>query len=143
MTGGPLASFMAFRPLAALGRISYGGYLYHWPVFLWLTEARTGLDFWPLFALRVAVTVTMATVSYHFIEMPIRNGAKFHVSRSWVRWSAVPLAAVTIVGATFVTVDRDAPDPLATLRASDSSLLPPSGARRRRARCRCDPGRGR
>ena len=39
---GPFARGLAWRPLAALGLISYGVYLYHWPIYLWLTPARTG-----------------------------------------------------------------------------------------------------
>ncbi len=41
---GWLAGAFAVAPLAWLGRISYGVYLYHWPLFLWLTPARTGLS---------------------------------------------------------------------------------------------------
>ena len=32
------------RPLRAIGWISYGLYLWHWPVYVYLTPARTGLD---------------------------------------------------------------------------------------------------
>ena len=40
---GPLARALAWRPLAGLGLISYGVYLFHWPIFLWLSPDRTGL----------------------------------------------------------------------------------------------------
>ena len=62
------------RPLVYIGRISYGVYLYHWPVYLWLDQSRTGLDGWPLLALRLAVTFTLAILSYHLIERPIMRG---------------------------------------------------------------------
>src|SRR6185436_9267982 len=50
---GPLARALAWRPLAGLGVISYGVYLFHWPIFLWLSPERTGLPAVPLMALRL------------------------------------------------------------------------------------------
>ena len=37
------ANLLAVRPLVAIGKVSYGIYLFHWPVFLLLDEQRTGL----------------------------------------------------------------------------------------------------
>lgn len=122
---GPLAAFLGLWPIAALGRISYGVYLYHWPLFLWLTPDRTGVDGWTLFGLRAAVTLGAATVSYHLIELPIRAGAGWRL-RPTLRIAALPVAAVLVVGWTWaVTDDREAPDPLATLRDDEASLTAP------------------
>ena len=71
---GPIGVVAAFAPLAALGRISYGAYLYHWPLYLVLDEARTGLDGWALTAVRIGATIALAAASYHLIEAPIRQG---------------------------------------------------------------------
>ena len=49
---GPVQRALATEPLRQLGRISYGVYLLHWPIFLWLTPERTGLSAVP--ALRPA-----------------------------------------------------------------------------------------
>lgn len=70
---GVVARALALRPLAWLGRVSYGVYLYHWPVFLWLSPARTGLDTWPLVALRAAVTLALAQLSWTLLEHPVRH----------------------------------------------------------------------
>ena len=72
LVGGPVTSLLGLWPLRMLGRISYGVYLYHWPLFLLLDEDRTGLHGAPLFAVRFAATLACAIVSYHFIEAPIR-----------------------------------------------------------------------
>jgi peptidoglycan/LPS O-acetylase OafA/YrhL len=71
---GPLASVLAFWPFRMLGLISYGLYLYHWPVILWLTPDRTGFDGTVLVLLQAAVTLGLAIVSYKLLERPIRTG---------------------------------------------------------------------
>jgi peptidoglycan/LPS O-acetylase OafA/YrhL len=60
-------------PLRGLGRISYGVYVYHWPIFLWLSASRTGLDPLALTTVRVALTLVVATLSYLFVERPVRE----------------------------------------------------------------------
>jgi len=68
-----LARALSWRPLVAIGIISYGVYLYHWPIFVWLSPERTGLSEWPLLALRLAATFSAATLSYFLIERPYRR----------------------------------------------------------------------
>ena len=70
---GPTSRLLSLPPLPAIGRISYGLYLYHWPIFLWLTEERTGLYGFARFALALAVTVAVSVVSYHLLERPVRE----------------------------------------------------------------------
>jgi hypothetical protein len=65
----------AGHSLRYIGAISYGLYLYHWPIFQYLTHKRTGADGGALLALRFAVTFGVAIVSYHLVEQPIRRGA--------------------------------------------------------------------
>lgn len=71
-SGGVVARLLAVPPLRWLGRISYGAYLYHWPIFLWLTPVRTGLSAPLLSVLRLAVTFAAAEMSARLIEEPIR-----------------------------------------------------------------------
>ena len=67
---GLLARAFGSRPLVAAGRVSYGGYLWHLPVFYFLTEDRTGLSYWPLLVLRFIVTFAFAYASFALIERP-------------------------------------------------------------------------
>lgn len=82
---------LAAPPLVGLGVISYGLYLWHWPVFVVLDRDRTGLDGAALAALRIAASVAIAVLSYVVVERPVRFG-------SWctpARWRlALPGAAV-------------------------------------------------
>jgi len=63
------------RSLVAIGVISYGLYLWHWPIFVWLTPERTELSGISLLAVRFAVTFVVALISYRFIEEPVRSRA--------------------------------------------------------------------
>jgi peptidoglycan/LPS O-acetylase OafA/YrhL len=71
---GVLGQFLSLSPLRWIGRISYGLYLWHWPVYLTLTQTRTGLSGFPLLAVRVAVSVAFAAASFYALERPIRAG---------------------------------------------------------------------
>jgi peptidoglycan/LPS O-acetylase OafA/YrhL len=70
-----IARALAVRPLCMLGIVSYGVYLWHWPVYIVLDESRTGLRGYPLLIVRAAVTLSIAAVSYLGLERPIRRGA--------------------------------------------------------------------
>ena len=65
-----MARVLAWTPVRAVGRISYGLYLWHLPLFLVLDEQRTGLSFWPLLVLRFAATFAAATASFLLVERP-------------------------------------------------------------------------
>ncbi len=78
--GTPVALVLSLRPLRYLGRISYGLYLWHFPLYAYLDHARTGLSGWSLLLARFALTVAFATCSYFLVEKPIREGT---LARSW------------------------------------------------------------
>ncbi len=54
---GRFSRALAWGPLHFIGTISYGIYLWHWPVIVYLNGSRTGLSAWPLTSLRIAVTL--------------------------------------------------------------------------------------
>jgi peptidoglycan/LPS O-acetylase OafA/YrhL len=67
---GVMARVLAWRPVRNVGRISYGLYLWHLPVFLVLDANRTGLSFWPRLVLQFAVTFAAAGLSFVAVERP-------------------------------------------------------------------------
>ncbi len=69
--GSPVGRLLALPPLVWLGRISYGIYLWHWPVFRYLHEARLGLSWGPTQLVRIAVTLAAATISFYVLERPL------------------------------------------------------------------------
>ena len=80
-------------PLPYLGRISYGMYLWYWPVLLYLTAARTHLHGSTLLLARMSVIVAVASVSFHLVETPIRRGAL----GGWRGWASRPSSSPRMV----------------------------------------------
>jgi peptidoglycan/LPS O-acetylase OafA/YrhL len=96
---GPIARVLGLRPLCVLGLVSYGVYLWHWPVYVVLDQTRTGLSDPALLAARLTVTFAIAAVSYLALEMPIRRGALSARRGRFV----IPAVATALVGAMVVT----------------------------------------
>lgn len=69
----PVQRVLASRPFTALGRRSYGVYLYHWPLFLLLTPERVGVGGWRLFGVRLGATAALTICSYALLEQPVRQ----------------------------------------------------------------------
>ncbi len=107
-------------PLPQWGRISYGIYLWYWPVLLIMSGSRLHWGVYELFVARVAVTVGIAALSYRFVEMPIRRGAL----RRWRSVVAAPIGAALAVGAVF------AASTLVPVGASALNGAPPNPANR-------------
>ncbi len=84
---GPLRDVCALAPLVWIGKVSYGVYLYHWPVYVVLDADRTGLGELPLTIVRLAVTGAISAASYVLVEQPIRQA----------RWSFRPTVALAAV----------------------------------------------
>ena len=93
----PTARLLGLPPLAALGRISYGVYLWHWPLFGWLTAERTGLEGARLLAVRCAATLAAATVSYLVVERPLRRSARLRRPLITPVWSGTAMAATAAI----------------------------------------------
>jgi peptidoglycan/LPS O-acetylase OafA/YrhL len=96
-----LTRALCFRPLRYTGRISYGLYLYHWPLFLVLDGTRTGLTGAALLGVRVGATFGVAALSYRFVELPVRAWGRSGVRRrallAWATLSAALLGLVVAV----------------------------------------------
>lgn len=102
---GLAARVFAWSPMAYLGRISYGLYLWHWPFAVWF-GTHLG-EFRPLRAAAViGLSVACAALSYHLVEVPIREGRISRwlgTRRTFVAGLAtilVPVLAASAIGGT-------------------------------------------
>jgi hypothetical protein len=102
---GWLEASLSWRPLVALGLISYGVYLWHWPVIVLVNRQLVGFGGLGLAVVQVAVTLAIAVVSWRFVEQPVRHGV---LRQRLGRWAVVATpvgvatAAVVLVAGTTV-----------------------------------------
>ncbi len=94
---GPLARVLSLRVLVWIGTVSYGAYLWHYPVFVYLDYDRTGLTGIGLLAVRFAVTFALAAASFYLVERPVMEG------RFWRSVKAIA-PATALMGATVAVV---------------------------------------
>ena len=96
---GPISRALSLKPLCALGLISYGVYLYHWPIDVALDRKQMGFGGWPLLTFQTTITLAIAIASYKIIEQPIRHGA---LTTTQLR-KLTPAIATALVIAIFTT----------------------------------------
>ncbi len=103
---GPATSVILSAPvLRWLGTRSYSLYLWHWPVLMFTRPgADVPFDGAMLLALRLAISLTLAELSYRAIEQPVRRDA---LGRAWTalctkrQWK--PRAPRLVAGVTLAT----------------------------------------
>ncbi|MEY2403919.1 MAG: hypothetical protein QOD38_1470, partial [Acidimicrobiaceae bacterium] len=96
MQPGPLSAILSVKPLTWIGRISYGLYLWHWPINVWIVPSRVDLGPNALNLLRLGVTIAAATASYHLVERPIR-AHRLTPRTATVRFSPVVAGVVGVL----------------------------------------------
>ncbi len=105
-----LGRVLGWAPLAWIGTISYGLYLWHWPAYCLLTPLRTNLSGHRLDLVKVAVTFVLATVSFYLLERPLRRMRYPKLAR----WTVAPIAMAATIAITSVATAWAVPPLAAT-----------------------------
>jgi len=117
---GLLGRALSWAPLRWIGMISYGLYLWHWPVYLTITGTRTGLEGNELLFARLLTTVAFATASFYLVERPIRRGT-FRLPRPVF---TAPAAAGALALALVLSTAGAGPTPASAAQSALSKKLP-------------------
>jgi Flp pilus assembly pilin Flp len=96
--GSWLSWLLGMPVLAYLGKISYGTYLWHWPVILVLDQIFK-VEPWVLALLAAPISTGLAALSFAAFEMPIRRSAK--LSR-YYRQTIVAGLTLSVLAAMYV-----------------------------------------
>ena len=95
---GPIRTLLSARPFVALGKISYGVYLYHWPIFVLIDRKAWDVPVGVSLAVKCALTLVISVASYHLIEKPIRLATWMPPRRTLVAaFTGTAVAAVLAV----------------------------------------------
>jgi peptidoglycan/LPS O-acetylase OafA/YrhL len=94
-----LQDILESRLLRYIGKISYSLYLWHWGIYV-LFRWTIGLD--SVFSILIALILTfsLAILSYHFIESPVRNNAFFKHGKNW---QVIVLSIITLSASYFIS----------------------------------------
>jgi peptidoglycan/LPS O-acetylase OafA/YrhL len=91
---GPIARLLSREPIPWIGRISYGLYLFHWPVFTIMGDAGV--------VVKLSTTFAITIVSFYAVERPIRTGRVLQLPTLYLQAAAFSLIAVAGVAAAVV-----------------------------------------
>ncbi|MFZ4720896.1 MAG: acyltransferase family protein [Ilumatobacteraceae bacterium] len=125
---GPVRELLSWKPFVALGKVSYGVYLYHWPVYVLIDRQAWDMPAVADLALKWAVTLAITLLSYRLVELPVRHSTWLVPRRTLVAslsGTAVVAAMVLLVPATakFYGVDSGQADAAAIDTASVAPLV--------------------
>ena len=112
---GAVTRVLELRPMRYVGALSYGLYLWHWPVFLLMTAGRTSLSGSALLAGRLAATLALAIASLHLVENPLRR-ADWRLRRALT----IPAGAVAVACGLLLVAPQ-------SLTSTDSGRPRPAG----------------
>jgi peptidoglycan/LPS O-acetylase OafA/YrhL len=107
-----------------VGKISYGIYLWHFPLFALLSASRMHLYGLPLLTVRIAVTLVVATASFYLVEEPIRRGRM----RSFTEWRAWLMTSAAFLAVVAATVAATLPSPAEAVSIGARSIPAPVGS---------------
>lgn len=120
---GLLSRGLSVAPLRGLGAISYGLYLYHWPVVVVASPPRVDLRPVPLFVLRAGLSVGLAMLSFRFVEQPIRH-ARWERGASPAKVITVGLVSLALTGLVVIGVVDGAGTPEPVVRPAPAVVRP-------------------
>jgi len=119
---GLVARALANPVFRYVGKISYGAYLWHFPLFEVLDASRVHLLGYPLLAVRIGTTLLVATASFYLVEEPVRR-KRFHLL---TEWRAFLVTSAAFVGVALVTIAATLPN--AAAAASVTAAHPDGSA---------------
>ena len=130
---GPFGRAVSLRPLVRIGELSYGIYLFHWPILVALRTSE--LSDWTIALVTIVGSSVLAVVSLRFLENPVRR-------RNWsrVRPMAVAIPLTVVIAGMAIWGGSRASEPTFDFSGSAASRTSATSPYPSRSRHRPLPG---
>jgi peptidoglycan/LPS O-acetylase OafA/YrhL len=104
--GGWVNAALSTRTMVYLGKVSYGTYLWHWPVIVVATR-RFDLSPIAMIAIAALLATALASLSFQILERPVRESLRLDRHRRLVIASGLALSVVSALVIIPAVVDSD------------------------------------
>lgn len=94
--------------LVQIGVMSYSIYLWHWPIFLIITQESTGLPAVTVLLLRFAITFGLGYLSFRLVEQVFRFG-RFTTLATPKQWAILASGTVLLIAGALIPVHHSGP----------------------------------
>ena len=94
---GVFSRALSVRPLVLIGVISYGIYLWHFPVIAFVNTQTVGLDGFALLVVRFSITIGLAAASFVLVERPVMRGTFWRSIKSVLPAGAMAMATLGVI----------------------------------------------
>jgi peptidoglycan/LPS O-acetylase OafA/YrhL len=88
---------LSLKPLVLVGDISYGLYLWHWPVVVFVAR-QTELT-WNVALIIGIFSILLSRLTYHFIERPFRE---FKIKFRWLSFLAIAASSILLLTSSLI-----------------------------------------
>lgn len=94
-----ISPILKSKPLVWIGLISYGLYLWHWPIIVFFRAINPIASAYAMLA-AISTTFLVAAISYYWLEQPIRKKQFFHTKESIYKFGLTSLIGIALFSAT-------------------------------------------
>ena len=101
-TSTALTAFLSIKPLRFLGDISYGLYLWHWPLIVF--SKRLWPDNQLMVWLSVGLAIQISIITYRYLENPLRQNARIKGKKAaFLLLATSSLVVVSVIGFSMIS----------------------------------------